>query len=160
MHLQFSLRIGSHLAKGSPECLGRQLQMGLWPTTWHCVLRPQVPRQGSMHFWLLQARFRGQSELSTHSGLQDGGVPKYPWTQLHTAWPFTTRHWLLGPQGEGLQGSCDNGSAGGLNRLRRELYTIKGQSHILSQRVYRHHCAPLGGSHQGGSNGTPLIPKM
>lgn len=105
IHREYSLLIGSHLVKGSPEYLGRQLQMGLWFTTWHWVLKPQVPIQGSIHFWLLQARFRGQSELTTHSGLQDGGAPRYPWTQEQTACWFTIRHWLLGPQGDGLQRS-------------------------------------------------------
>lgn len=66
---------------------------------------PQLPRQGSIHFWLLHAKLRGQSELRAHSGLHDGGLPKYPCTHEHTAWLFIIRHLLFGPQGEGLQGS-------------------------------------------------------
>lgn len=81
-----------------------QLHTGLWLTTWHNAFQPQVPEQGSMHFWLLQAWFLGQSELTTHSGLQLGGLPRNPGTQEHTAWPFIALHWLLGPQGDGLQG--------------------------------------------------------
>lgn len=81
-----------------------QLHTGLWLTTWHNAFHPQVPEQGSMHFWLLQAWFLGQSELITHSGLQLGGLPRNPGTQEHTAWLFITLHLLLGPQGDGLQG--------------------------------------------------------
>lgn len=64
-----------HLVKGSPVYLGGQLQIGLWFTTWHLALIPQVPGQGSMHFWLEHAWCNGQSELTIHSGLHVGGVP-------------------------------------------------------------------------------------
>ena len=57
-----------------------------------------------MHLWLLHARLRRQSELKTHSGLQVGGLPENPWTQEQTACSLIVRHWLLGPQGVGLQG--------------------------------------------------------
>lgn len=57
-----------------------------------------------MHFWFKQARSNGHSELLTHSGLQVGGLPINPGTQEQTAWPFIALHWLLGPQGDGLQG--------------------------------------------------------
>lgn len=45
-----------------------------------------------MHFWLTQASLSGHSELVIHSGLQVGGVPMKPGTQLHTAWPFIALH--------------------------------------------------------------------
>jgi hypothetical protein len=64
-----------HLTKGSPEYPAVQLHIGLWLTTWHRALRPHVPGQGSLHFWFIQALSSGHSELTTHSGLQLGGVP-------------------------------------------------------------------------------------
>lgn len=88
---------------------GRQLHIGLCLITWHCVLIPQDPLQGFIHFWLLHARSREQSELRVHSGLQVGGLPKKPGTHEQTGCSFTTLHWLLGPQGEGLQGLADMG---------------------------------------------------
>lgn len=71
--------------KGSPVYLAKQLQIGLWLTTWQVAPIPQVPGQGSIHFWLRQARFKGHSELWTHSGLQVGGLPMKPGMQEHTA---------------------------------------------------------------------------
>lgn len=44
------LRFGIHLEKGSPIYSGGQLQIGLWFTTWHLALRPQLPRHGLIHF--------------------------------------------------------------------------------------------------------------
>lgn len=54
-----------------------QLHMGTWLITSQIAFKLQVPEQGSMHLFLEQALSRGQSELSTHSGLQ----PTYgsPW---------------------------------------------------------------------------------
>lgn len=106
----WNLRIGKHLVNGSPVYLGGQLHIGLWLTTWHLAFNPQVPGQGSMHFWLTQAWFNGQSELTTHSGLHDGGVPIKLGTQVQTAWPFTALHWLFGPHGDGLHGFISMGS--------------------------------------------------
>lgn len=60
---------------------------------------------GSLHFWAIQALFAGHSALTTHSGRQFGGVPRYSGAQVHTAWSFITLHILLGPQGDGEQGS-------------------------------------------------------
>lgn len=81
-----------------------QLHTGLWFTTAHCAPIPHAPRHGSMHFWLLQARLRAQSALMRHSGLQDGGAPLNPAMHAQTAWPFDSRQWLLGPQGDGMHG--------------------------------------------------------
>ena len=69
------LLIGIHLTNGSPVCLVGQLQIGLWLNTLHFAPIPQVPGQGSLHFWLLQASFSGHSEFVTHSGRQVGGLP-------------------------------------------------------------------------------------
>lgn len=112
-----SLRIGVHLTNGSPVYLGGQLHIGLWLLTWHWALSPHVPGHGSMHFWLLQAWSLGQSELTVHSGLQDGGLPMYPGTHEHTACWFIVRHWLFGPQGDGLHGFSTTGSMGKIYRI-------------------------------------------
>lgn len=61
--------------KGSPVYPSVQLQMGLWFNTLHLALTPQVPWHGSTHFWFMQALSNGHSELTTHSGLQFGGLP-------------------------------------------------------------------------------------
>lgn len=81
-----------------------QVQIGLCFTTLHFAFTPHDPTQGSIHFWLLQALLGGQSELTTHSGLQVGGLPLYPGTHVQTACPFISLHWLFGPQGDGRQG--------------------------------------------------------
>lgn len=73
--------------------------------TSHLALIPQIPGQGSIHLRSLHARFVEQSELTVHSGRQAGGVPMKVGKQLHIAWSFDTRHWLLRPQGEGTHGS-------------------------------------------------------
>lgn len=103
-------RMKMHMVKGSPVKSPGQLQIGLWFTTKHCALIPHVPRHGSIHFWLLQAIFEGQSELIIHSGLQFGGESKYPEIQEQTACSFILLHWLFGPQGEGLHGSFSTGA--------------------------------------------------
>lgn len=69
------------------------------------AFNPQEPKQGSVHFWLTHALVDGHSALTMHSGLQFGGAPMYPDKQEQTAWPFCCLHWLLGPQGDGWQGS-------------------------------------------------------
>lgn len=99
-----ALRIGKHLMNGSPVNLLGQLQIGLWFTTSHLAAIPHVPGQGSIHFWLTHASFKGHSELVTHSGLQVGGLPIKPGTHEHTACPFICLQRLLGPQGDGLHG--------------------------------------------------------
>lgn len=98
------IRIGWHLVNGSPVYPVTQLQIGLWLTTWHRAWIPQVPGQGSLHFWLMHASFGGQSELTTHSGLHEGGAPIKPSIHEQTAWPLCSLHLLFGPHGDGLQG--------------------------------------------------------
>lgn len=83
---------------------GGQEHTGLWLITWHLALKPQVPTQGSEHFWLMHAIFRLHSALTTHSGLQLGGAPKYPSRQEQAGRPSTTRQMLFGPQAFGSQG--------------------------------------------------------
>lgn len=73
--IDFLLSSGKHLIKGSPLNPGEQLHIGLWLTTLHLAFIPQVPGQGSRHFWFMHALFCIQSVLTVHSGLQAGGEP-------------------------------------------------------------------------------------
>ena len=109
--------IGWHLMNGSPVNLGGHEQIGEWFTTVHLAPIPQVPGQGSLHFWLLQASFWGQSALITHSGRHDGGLPIYPGIQEHTACPLISRHCAFGPHGDGRHGSVGVGSWYGLHSI-------------------------------------------
>ena len=70
---------------GSPVNPLLQKQIGLWLMTLQLEFTPQELGHGSIHFWLVQARVIGQSELTTHSGLQLGGLPMYVDRQVHTA---------------------------------------------------------------------------
>jgi hypothetical protein len=106
-----------HWTNGSPVKRDGQLQMGLWLTTWHRASIPQVPGQGSWHFCEMQAWFWGHSELTTHSGLHDGGLPKKFGWQEHTAWPLVMRHTLFGPHGDGSHGFCDGRAVKNVIRL-------------------------------------------
>lgn len=63
---------GEQTIKAFPTKPFRQVQLGIWFTTLHSAFCPQVPGQGSMHLFLIQALSRGQSLLKTHSGL-------HPW---------------------------------------------------------------------------------
>lgn len=107
--LEYLLK-GMHLTNGSPVYLGGQVHMGLCLITSHLASTPHDPAHGLIHFWLLQALFGGQSELTTHSGRHVGGLPMYPGTQVHTACPLTSLHWLFGPQGEGWHGFVTTGT--------------------------------------------------
>lgn len=69
-----------------------QVHIGLCFTTLHFASTPHDPAQGSIHFWLLQALLGAQSELTTHSGRQSGGLPKNPKIHVQTAWPFISLH--------------------------------------------------------------------
>lgn len=72
----FFLRgIGMQRVNGSPVNWFGQLQIGLWLITLHLALIPQVPGQGSMHFWFIHAFVSTHSELTTHSGRHLGGLP-------------------------------------------------------------------------------------
>lgn len=68
--MQLPLSIGARLQylNGSPVKPFMQVHDGKWFTTWHSVLSPQVPGQGSLHLFRMQARLAVQSELTTHSG--------------------------------------------------------------------------------------------
>lgn len=69
----------------------------------------QVPGQGFLHLFCIQALFLGQSLFCTHSGLH----PEYgsPWNSgLHLHIPL--KQSAFGPQGDGLHGSeyCGSGT--------------------------------------------------
>lgn len=66
---------------------------------------PQDPRQGSLHFSHVHARFMGQSELTRHSARQFGGDPMYVGRQEHDGVPPMFLHSAYMPHGEGMQGS-------------------------------------------------------
>ena len=70
----------------------------------HSVLIPQVPAHGSTHLLFTHALLGEHSECTTHSGLQDGGVPKYPGRQVHDRCPFISLQIAFGPQGSPAQG--------------------------------------------------------
>lgn len=97
-------RIIEQRSNGFPVYFIGHEQIGLWFITSHFAPRPQLPIQGSIHFWLLQASFNGQSELIVHSGRHNGGVPKKPLIHEQTPCWLITLHWLLGPHGLGLHG--------------------------------------------------------
>ena len=64
----------------------------------------QRPGQGSLHFWLMHAKWLEHSLLLIHSGLQFGGEPRKSGKQEHDGLSPDTLHWALGPQGDGIQG--------------------------------------------------------
>lgn len=94
-----------HIEKGSPEYPCLQVHIGLCFITLQSVLVPHPFGQGDKHLKFSHALSRAHSELVTHSGLQSGGDPWYPIIQVQIAKLFWALHWLLGPQGDGLQGS-------------------------------------------------------
>lgn len=83
-----------------------QVQIGMWFLTWHSALIPQVPGQGSIHLFLLQALLNGQSEWTTHSGLHAMyGSPKYSGIHWQEAADLSLLQTAFDPHGDGLQGS-------------------------------------------------------
>lgn len=100
---------GKHCTNASPTKPIEQIHIGVWLTTRHSVLAPQDPGQGSLHFWLMQARLLTHSELLTHSGLQFGGEPMNSGRQEQEGESPTSLHCELGPQGEGWHGFTRTG---------------------------------------------------
>ena len=98
------------MTNGFPVIRFGQVQNGLWFTTEHLALMPQVPGQGSLHFWLRQDSLGEQSEFVLHSGRHVGGTPRKPWIQEQTACWFTSLHWLFDPHGDGWHGLVITGS--------------------------------------------------
>lgn len=77
----------------------------MWLFTVHNALTPHDPGQGSIQCSRTHALLLAQSELTTHSGRQFGGAPKYPVKHEQDALPLITLHWAFCPQGDGIQGS-------------------------------------------------------
>lgn len=120
----------THLENGLPVKAGGQEQIGLWFITWHCAEIPHVPLHGSMQRWLVQAWLRVHSALVTHSGLHVGGAPLYPKIQEQIACPLISRHWLLGPHGDGLHGFITSVSFTGVHSKNALPEKPCGQVHI------------------------------
>ena len=87
-----------------------------------------LPGQGSLHFWLIQAWVDGQLVFRTHSGLQPTkGFPMYPsFIQSQTAPPSKTVQIVFDPQGLGLQGSAGGGGPLSRTHLSKGLPTNPG----------------------------------
>lgn len=92
------------LLNGSPVKPSRHVHMGVWFITLHCASTPQEPGQGSMHFSRIQAKLLEHSGFIVHSGLQFGGLPKYPTTQEQEGKPLISWHIEFAPHGDGTQG--------------------------------------------------------
>lgn len=104
--ISFGIRaIGLHCENGSPVYPSWHIHIGEWLTTLHSVFVPQLPTHGSAHFWLRQAKLWSHSLLLMHSGLQFGGVPRYPGKQAQTGPSPLIPHVECEPQGEGSHGS-------------------------------------------------------
>lgn len=89
---------------GSPINPDWHEHIALWLITSHLAFRPQEPGHGSLHFLFIQAKRGVHSALTEHSGRHLGGTPIKSGKQVQTDCPFTTRHSLFGPHGDGLQG--------------------------------------------------------
>lgn len=126
--------------------------MGTCLTTLHIAFNPHEPKQGSIHFMLMQALLLLQSVFSTHSGLQFGGLPKYPILHEQEGTPPTSLHSAFCPQGEGMQGficSIIGGVDSGCTKQREKgspacpaLHEQIGLCFITLQSVFMPH--PLG----------------
>lgn len=92
---------------------GGQLHRGLWLIALHVALIPHTfCVQGFTHLLLMQALSPGQSELITHSGWQPvilEGIPWRPGKHLQTAVSPIFSQMVLGPHGDGEQGSLSFG---------------------------------------------------
>lgn len=101
----YLLGCGLHCTNGLPVYPLIQTHIGVWLIVRHSVFTAHEPGQGSLHFWLIHARWLEQSLLLLHSGLQFGGIPMNSLRQEQEGLLFSTRHWAFGPQGDGWQGS-------------------------------------------------------
>lgn len=85
----------------------RQTHIAVWLNTRHSALAPHSPGHGSLHFWLMQARWFSHCEFERHSGLQSGGCPIKVGRQEHDGESPIGRQAEFGPQGEGWHGFTD-----------------------------------------------------
>lgn len=133
-----NLRLGMQRMNGSPVNTGGQLQIGLWFNTWQRAEIPHVPRQGLLHFMLMQASFSAQSVFTIHSGRQAGGLPINPGIHVHIAWLLKLWHRLFGPQGDGLHGfSMTIGSARALFFAMIWNFTKKLRANVYLQHTHK-----------------------
>lgn len=86
--------------------------MGAWSNTRQTAPFPQAPIQGSIHLLRTQARSRGHSEVTTHSGRQpvEAAFPLVPLGQEQKALSPTTEQSAPGPHGDGVQGGAKSNS--------------------------------------------------
>lgn len=100
----------AHCVNGSPVWPTGQTHIGVWLITWQLAFDPQDPGHGSLHFWLIQARWLEHSLLLTHSGLHCGGEPVNSGKHEQDGESLITWHCALGPQGDGWHGlTCSTG---------------------------------------------------
>lgn len=95
------------------------MQIGVWFITLQVAPIPQDPKQGSLHFSLMQANLLEHSELIEHSGRQFGGLPIYSDKQEQDGEPPISRHSEFGPHGDGTQGLVIVVILGGEAKLKR-----------------------------------------
>lgn len=105
------LALGWQKVNGSPSKSSWHTQFGVWLITKHWAFCPQIPGQGSLHFWLIHANLSAHSLLLIHSGLQYGGDPTYSGKQEHDGKPLRTLQTAFDPHGDGWQGSTKTGSS-------------------------------------------------
>lgn len=110
-------KLGKHFVSGSPVSPLLHVQIGLWLMTEQSVFCPHAWTHGFIHFLFTQALLEGHSELITHSGRHEGGVPLYSGRQEQTTLFELTRHWLFGPQGFGSHGFVWSSSINENNKL-------------------------------------------
>lgn len=99
-----------------------QTHIGVWLTTRQSAFEPQEPGQGSLHFWLMQARLLLHSLLLIHSGLQFGGELINSGRQEQEGKSFTTWHWEFGPQIADWHGLIGTGN--GSSTVPKQIYQI------------------------------------
>lgn len=66
--MEYILWNGRHSTKAFPFIPSGHLHIGMWLKTSQIAFEPQVPGQGSLHLFLIQALSLEHSELRTHSG--------------------------------------------------------------------------------------------
>lgn len=115
----------THWVNGSPVNPVRQTHIAIWLRTRHSAFGPHSPGHGSLHFWLIHAKWLRHSAFETHSGLQLGGAPINSLKQEQDGEAPLGRHSAFGPQGDGWHGLT--GSAGFSTNL---VYKCKHLDHI------------------------------
>lgn len=108
-----------HWLNGFPVNPEEQTHWGVWLTTWHSALIPHIPGQGSLHFWLMHAKWLAHSLLLTHSGLQLGGTPMYSGKHEQEGLSPDALHWEYGPHGVGWHGFAGGNACGGATKINK-----------------------------------------